>query len=342
MPAQTTYGDRIHPPVSSRVLRARRAVERLRLQSAGATETDLQIWEAENRVVDVETGERQAAVRTARRSARLMDAVLLVVAVLTMSFSLGNIHTFALHHHVQDPIAWFLAPAIDLALVAALVGDAVLSRVELDAGEWAYRLRWYTGGATLVLNGWEAVASLDPAAIVLHVVPPVLLFVLAEAAVPYRMRFAESVRLMAVESAQSADRLPAPTEPVAAPESDERSTRDLQESVYDQEAEQDPQEAAESAPAAIESARPVPDSPAPARRSRRATGPVPQAAKSAARPVRSLDELVAEARELPAEERTAERIRVALRIGAGRAREVRDALAAEVRPVLRAVPDTTA
>jgi hypothetical protein len=203
------------------LIKARRNVERLQLQASGAGQTEIAIWEAGHKVADLEAAERESAVRTARRAARLMDAVLLVVALLTMSFSLQNIHDFARHHAVGDPIAWFLAPAVDLALIAALVGDAVLSRRELSAGPWATRLRWYAGGATLTLNAWEAVASLDPAAIVLHVIPPTLLFVLAEAASPYRVRFAETVRLAAdgVDTAPAAAAAPAvDTAPAPAPE----------------------------------------------------------------------------------------------------------------------------
>jgi hypothetical protein len=137
-----------------------------------------------------------------------------------MSFSLQNIHGFASDHHVQDPIAWFVAPAIDLALIAALLGDAVLSRWQLDAGPWATRLRWYTGAATVVLNSWQAWADLDAAAIVLHTAMPVLLFVLAEAASPYRRGFAQTVTLAATAAEQEADTAPvapAPAEVDAAP-----------------------------------------------------------------------------------------------------------------------------
>ncbi|MGO4417245.1 hypothetical protein AB4Z54_00315 [Streptomyces sp. MCAF7] len=194
--------------MNTKLTTARRDVERLRMEAAGTAETDVKIWDASNRVADLEQAERESAVRTARRAGRVMDGVLLVVALLTMGFSLGNIHQFAASHAVGDPIAWFLAPAVDLALLAALMGDAVLSRWQLDAGDWATRLRWYAGGATLVLNAWEAVASLDPAAIVLHVVPPTLLFVLAEAASPYRVKFAETVKL----AAATVDTDPAPAE----------------------------------------------------------------------------------------------------------------------------------
>lgn len=216
---------------AKKLVNARREVERLKLEAAGADAAALAIWEAGNRVADLESAERESAVRTARTAARFMDLVLIVVAALTMAFSLGNIHQFAGTHAVGDPIAWFLAPAVDLALVAALMGDAVLSRWQLDAGPWATRLRWYAGAATLALNTWEAWASLDPASIVLHTVPPVLLFVLAEAASPYRRGFTETVKLAAaaVDAAPAAevDTAPAPEvdTPPAAPAPE----------VYDQE-----------------------------------------------------------------------------------------------------------
>ncbi|MFI7278622.1 hypothetical protein [Streptomyces sp. NPDC049879] len=298
---------------SKKLTAARRAVDRLRLEASGASKQDVAVWEAANRVQDLEAAARQTQVAAARQAARAMDVVLALVAVLTMAFSLGNIHQFALDNHVDDPIAYFLAPAIDLALIAALIGDAVLSRRGLDAGDWATRLRWYAAAATLVLNSWASWARLDVASIVLHTALPVLLFILAEAAVPYRQQFAESVRLAAAESVA----LPEIDQtPDSGPESVVRSADDLEESVYDQEAAPEPQTAPESIT--------EPTGPRP----RRATGRVPAAAKSAPRPTRSLDELISEASRLPAAEQTAEGIRLALRIGAKRAREVRDALSA--------------
>jgi hypothetical protein len=59
------------------------------------------------------------------------------------------------------------------------------------------------------------------------------------------------------------------------------------------------------------------------------TGPVPTAAKSTA-PRRTLEALLTEARALPATDReSAEKLRTALRVGAARAREIRDRLALE-------------
>lgn len=218
---------------TKKITRARRDVERLRLEASGATETDVEIWQASNRLADAEHAERQAAVRTARRAALVMDGVLLVVALLTMGFSLENIHDFAADHGVQDPIAWFLAPAVDLALLAALLGDAVLSRHQLDAGPWATRLRWFAGAATLGLNVWESVAAGAAASIVLHAVPPVLLFVLAEAASPYRRQFAETVRLAAAEVDTTEVDTPAPAEVDNTPVAEADPEPDA---VYDQDA----------------------------------------------------------------------------------------------------------
>lgn len=219
--------------MNKKLITARREVERLRLEADGADKPAVAIWEAGNKVDDLEAAERESAVNTARRAAMVMDAVLLVVALLTMAFSLQNIHDFAADHGVQNPIAWFLAPAVDLALLAALMGDAVLSRYGLSAGPWATRLRWFAGATTVALNGWESIAKGDPAGIVLHVVPPLLLFVLAEAASPYRVKFAETVRLAAERTeAQEPDAdpvsTPAPAEVDTAPETEVPE-------VYDQE-----------------------------------------------------------------------------------------------------------
>jgi hypothetical protein len=183
--------------MNKKLITARREVERLRLEADGADKPAVAIWEAGNKVDDLEAAERESAVNTARRAALVMDAALLIVVLLTMGFSLQNIHDFAAQHGVQDPIAWFVAPAVDLALIAALLGDAVLSRHQLDAGKWATALRWYAGAATVVLNSWQSWAKLDAAGILLHTAMPVLLFVLAEAASPYRVKFANTVRLAA-------------------------------------------------------------------------------------------------------------------------------------------------
>lgn len=104
----------------------------------------------------------------------------------------------------------------------------------------------------------------------------------------------------------------------------------------------DPQSTPTVDPEPVRESTPTETRPAP--RPRRATGPVPAAAKSTRPPRRTLDQLMTEARQLSTEEQqSAEQIRQALHIGPPRAREIRDQLAAERDQVagaraLRSVP----
>ncbi|MEU2628290.1 DUF2637 domain-containing protein [Kitasatospora sp. NPDC007106] len=109
-----------------------------------------------------------------------------------------------------------------------------------------------------------------------------------------------------------------------------------------------PAPTADPTPPAVEAApvRPVRAVAAVTSRPRRATGTVPQSARTG-RPTRTPEQLLAEARsataDWPDDQLTAERIRAAVRTSADRARTLRDALKAERaagRPGLHAVPDT--
>ncbi len=129
-----------------------------------------------------------------RRFGVALDRALWAVTAMVCLFSLVNVHDVATHHGTDDPQAWLLAPIVDVALIAALRADAVLSAANLPPGGWAAALRWFAGIATWLLNVWDAAfpgtgSDLDPGAIVTHSVPPVILILLAEAAVAYRRKF---------------------------------------------------------------------------------------------------------------------------------------------------------
>ncbi|MFJ9772685.1 DUF2637 domain-containing protein [Kitasatospora sp. NPDC101157] len=116
--------------------------------------------------------------------------------------------------------------------------------------------------------------------------------------------------------------------------SEERPLESVYESA-DRTPEQAPSEPpAETAPVEppVESAPVIKSVAAEGSRPRRATGRVPQSAR-AARPVRSFEELLTEARDKTADwseaELTGEAIRLAVRTSAAKARELRDALKAE-------------
>lgn len=97
----------------------------------------------------------------------------------------------------------------------------------------------------------------------------------------------------------------------------------------------EPEQFEESTPTAVQESTPT----VPTRRPRRKTGPVPAAARPTA-PRRTLDELLREARDLPTGvQESAEQLRTTMRIGAVRAREVRDVLAAEREQQTAEQPD---
>lgn len=124
--------------------------------------------------------------------------------------------------------------------------------------------------------------------------------------------------------------------PESAPTGAERSGAEQRESAPPAPAPVDPSEAVESTPGAgpvgpdpVEESAPTEPRPKRASMPRRSTGAVPDAARQSA-PRRTLEELLTEARALPdADQQSAEQIRKTLRVGAPRAREIRDLLAAE-------------
>lgn len=140
---------------------------------------------------------------------RTLNVTLWAVTGLVCVFSLVNVHDIASSHGTGDPEAWLLAPIVDIALIAALRADSVLSVAGESPGRWAAALRWTAGISTWVLNVWDSVfpaeipvrepsgavkmiaAGVDPGAILTHSVPPLILILLAEAAVAYRRKFAD-------------------------------------------------------------------------------------------------------------------------------------------------------
>ena len=126
----------------------------------------------------------------ARKQGLALDVALWGVAALVAYFSLQNVTAFAVEHGTPFRTAVVLAPMVDIALVAALVADGILSRGGVVSTGWGTLLRWFAGVATLTFNVWGSVARADIAAVVLHAVPPLLLILLAEAAPQYRRQFA--------------------------------------------------------------------------------------------------------------------------------------------------------
>ncbi|MFJ8161179.1 hypothetical protein ACIRBY_09615 [Streptomyces sp. NPDC096136] len=125
-----------------------------------------------------------------------LTKVLVAVAFVALVFTASNVTLFAIDHHVSPWIAWLLDPMVAVALGTVLIFDGRLSEYGLYPSGWATALRWFTGLGTWVMNCWTSLwpagstfgipREVDPAGLVLHSVPPVLLIVLAEAINHYR------------------------------------------------------------------------------------------------------------------------------------------------------------
>lgn len=125
-----------------------------------------------------------------------LTKVLVAVAFVALVFTASNVTMFAIDHHVSPWIAWMLDPMVAVALGAVLIFDGRLSEYGLTSSGWAAVLRWFAGLGTWVMNCWSSLwpegtafgfpREVDPAGLVLHSIPPVLLIVLAEAISHYR------------------------------------------------------------------------------------------------------------------------------------------------------------
>ena len=113
--------------------------------------------------------------------------------------------------------AWLLDPMVSLVLIGVLMGEQVINRHGLKAGGWVRATKWATLGCTYSMNTWQAWAALDPAAILLHSVPPAVVFFAAEAVTTIRQRITEAVTVAHEEAVQRAAGLRAVAEPEAPP-----------------------------------------------------------------------------------------------------------------------------
>jgi hypothetical protein len=75
---------------------------------------------------------------------------------------------------------------VSLALIAILLGEQTANHWGVRIGPWARYVRWGLLAATYSMNTWQSWADKDPAAILLHSVPPLLVVLAAEAVTDLR------------------------------------------------------------------------------------------------------------------------------------------------------------
>jgi hypothetical protein len=144
--------------------------------------------------------------------------------VLGLAFTMVNVQAFAAQGAVLWSLPWFAAwlldPMVSLVLIAVLRAEQITARYQVsDHTRWIGRTKRFAFAATYAMNTWSSFLHGDVAGIVLHSVPPLLVFCAAETAPVLRDRLTEAV-LRAEQAAALADPEGAPrrldTTPAAA------------------------------------------------------------------------------------------------------------------------------
>jgi hypothetical protein len=138
---------------------------------------------------------KQIPVREAVALLRTMTRVLCAVGILALIFTTVNVTRFASSRDVPLPIAILLDPMIATALAGVLYVDARLASWGITPPAWSTTLRWCAGCTAALMNSWASLwpdrqigwpDRADPAAVLLHLTPALLLIALTETIAAYR------------------------------------------------------------------------------------------------------------------------------------------------------------
>ncbi|HEX4701058.1 MAG TPA: hypothetical protein VH352_02925 [Pseudonocardiaceae bacterium] len=121
---------------------------------------------------------------------RQVDRLCWTGILMGLAFTMSNVQGFAAAGarvwSVPWWAAWLLDPMVSLVLLAILRAEQVIARHRLPTGGWVRGAKWFTLAATYVMNTWAAFMAGSPALVVLHSVPPLVVFVAAEAVTDLR------------------------------------------------------------------------------------------------------------------------------------------------------------
>lgn len=127
--------------------------------------------------------------------------------VLGLGFTMTNVQHFAAGDAAAWSLpwlaAWLLDPTVSLVLLAILRAEQVTARYRVRTGPWVRRAKWFTLAATYVMNTWASYAAGSVSGIVLHSVPPLVVFVAAEAVTDLRDKLTEAVSAAFTEADRS-------------------------------------------------------------------------------------------------------------------------------------------
>jgi hypothetical protein len=150
---------------------------------------------------------------------RQVDRLCWTGILLGLAFTMTNVQGFAAAGARSWSLpwltAWLLDPMVSLVLLAILRAEQIIAHYHVHTGGWVRAAKWFTLGATYVMNTWAAFAAGSPALVVLHSVPPLVVFVAAEAVTDLRDKLGEAVETAFVNASPDTplDRPNPPAEP---------------------------------------------------------------------------------------------------------------------------------
>ncbi|MGW5718347.1 hypothetical protein ACWEVP_19425 [Amycolatopsis sp. NPDC003865] len=160
-----------------------------RLAEDAAEAADVRRWQTHPDVVALQV-ER---VRTQ------VDRLCWAGIILGLAFTTANVQWFAASGAAFGSLpwltAWLLDPTVCLVLLAILRAEQVTARYQVHTGAWVRAAKWLTLAATYVMNTWSSWAAGSPAGVVLHSVPPLVVFVAAEAVTDLRDKLTDAVHV---------------------------------------------------------------------------------------------------------------------------------------------------
>jgi hypothetical protein len=128
---------------------------------------------------------------------RQVDRLCWTGIMLGLAFTMTNVQQFAAAGAAAGSVpwlaAWLLDPTVSLVLLAILRAEQITARYQVRTGQWVRRAKWFTLAATYVMNTWASYAAGSLSGIVLHSVPPLVVFVAAEAITDLRDKLTEAV-----------------------------------------------------------------------------------------------------------------------------------------------------
>jgi hypothetical protein len=154
-----------------------------------------------SRIRELSTHPAVIALRTEKVRSQV-DALMWTGLLLGLAFTMVNVQTFAAAGAVVGSLpwcaAWLLDPMVSLVLVAVLRAEQVTARYQVQMrtatlGPWVARTKLFAFLATYVMNTWQSWQHLHVAGMVLHSVPPVMVYLAAETGPILRDRLTDAV-----------------------------------------------------------------------------------------------------------------------------------------------------